>query len=134
MSSSRLDRERAPHQGRRGKGQAAVQEDQDVVDDDDDDEDEEEEDSTPTATSSTPMTTFASLPHPTPSYQLKTRQPSLLPLQRPAPPAIRNPKRQLPAREEGKRWAPEKGAKGKARQPKMGEKMDGLLAKIRKGL
>lgn len=134
MSSSRLDRERAPHQGRRGKGQAAVQEDQDVVDDDDDDGDEEEEDSTPTATSSTPMTTFASLPHPTPSYQLKTRQPSLLPLQRPAPPAIRNPKRQLPAREEGKRWAPEKGAKGKARQPKMGEKMDGLLAKIRKGL
>lgn len=32
------------------------------------------------------------------------------------------------------RWAPAKDAKGRARQPKMADKMDAMLAKIRKGL
>ena len=148
----------------KGKGRAAEQEDEEMADEVDDDDQDDDEPAGPTlaaassssTSSSRPNTDLSNLPHPssTAVYRPHTRQPLPVhhrPHHTPTPagpsPALtttttttagssraRPAATQAVVQEVPPRWAPAKDAKGRARQPKMGDRMDGLLAKIRKGM
>lgn len=127
--------------GGKGKGKSRAEEraEQGPSDDDDDEPSAPAPAPAPAASTSRQPTNLADQPHaPHAPYRPNVRQPLAVHAHRSSAatsaPASTGSRHQGQEPEQPKRWAPAKGATGKARQPRMGAQMDGLLAKIRKGL